>query len=91
LGIQELRIRWWIGGDLLLKSRARDVVDCADPNSDPLGCAAINRVSTPLVAIAKFGPISVSVDALVASFVTSCQRAMTTGHTFPDQRTNVQH
>ena len=41
----------------------------------PLGGAAMNRVSTPLVAMAKLAPILISVGAPVPSFVTSCQRA----------------
>ncbi len=40
----------------------------------PFGGATTNRVSTPQVAMAKLGPISVSVGVPVVSFVTSCQR-----------------
>ena len=39
------------------------------------GAAAMNRVKTPPVAIAKLAPMSVSVGAPVASLVTSCQLA----------------
>ena len=41
---------------------------------DPFGGAAMNRVSTPPVAIAKGAPMSVRVGAPVPSFATSCQR-----------------
>ena len=40
----------------------------------PLCGAAMIRVSTPPVAIAKLNPMSVSVGTPVASFATSCQR-----------------
>lgn len=40
----------------------------------PFGGAAMNRVSTPPVAMAKLAPMSVSVGAPVPSFMTSCQR-----------------
>ena len=41
---------------------------------NPLGGAAMKRVSTPPVAKVKLAPMSVSVGAPVPSFVTSCQR-----------------
>ena len=40
----------------------------------PWGSAAMKRVSTPPVAMAKLAPMSVSVGAPVQSFATSCQR-----------------
>ena len=40
----------------------------------PFGGAAMSRVSTPLVAMAKLAPLSVKADAPVASLATNCQR-----------------
>ena len=56
------------------KARLRTTTTTRTQTELPFGGAAMNRVSTPPVVMAKLAPMSVSVGAPVPSFATSCQR-----------------